>query len=153
MKPRKRRARDESSQGWWGVQVEWSDIGWEHLSSELDRRPRLGLVLVGVLALFVGVLGVTGFTTLPPVGRVVVAVPVFLVLFVSTGWAVLPWLISTDRVRASRPVAVLAGGVGLACLGGWWLVPGLAAMVVSAALGIGEMRLIGRDVDMEQLKM
>lgn len=152
MKPRKQRPLDES-QVWFGVQIGWADVGWERLSQELDRRPQLGLVMLGCLALSVGVLGVTGFAALPPLGRVLLAVPMFLVLFVATGWAVLPWLISTDRVRASLPVAVLVVGVGLACLGGWWMVPGIAVMVTSAALGIVELRLIGRDLELEQLKM
>lgn len=154
MDPRSRPEPDRRQLAWaWRcVQMDWVETGWDRIYTVMDRQPGLGLVMALVMVVVTTVLGSTAMADLPTWGQYLVLVPVLLVVFVATGWVVLPWLISTDRRRAALPVGVLVVGVAISCAGGWWMLPGMATMVVSAGLGIAELGLIGRDVEIELLK-
>lgn len=156
MKPRPRLPRakaDAESAGLWQmVHIEWAEGGWGRLHAVMEREPRLALVATAVLIAAPSAVGMFAIASLPSAGRVAAAVLLLPVLFVATGWAVLPWLASTDRRRALLPVGVMVVGVAVCCAGGWWLLPGVVTLLVAAGLGIRELRLIGRDVELERLK-
>lgn len=136
---------------WWHVQVQWAEDGWDRLSAALERESGTASAAAAVVVLFVvvGVVGSTSMADLPSVARMILVVPVVLLVFVAAGWALLPWVSSTDRWRAALPVGVLATSTVASCV---WLAPGLVGMVVAAALGIWELRLTGRDTQIDRLR-
>ncbi len=150
MRPRRRETEAEAV--WQIVQIEWVNAGWARLEGVMEREPRLSLVGVLVLLAVTGVIGVSAVAALPPVGRVVASIVLLPVLFVAVGWVVLPWVISTDRRRALLPVGVMVVGVALSCVGGWALLLGVGVLLVAAALGMRELRFIGRDVELDRLR-
>lgn len=138
---------------WRCVQSEWAEDGWSRLQHVLqDQNDLVGRATTVVLLVISMVTVAAALAPLPAVGRVIVGLPAVVFVFVATGWALLPWLVSTDRRRALLPVGVLVIGVAVVFAGSWWVFAGGAVMAAAAGLGVGELRLTGRDMRIEQLR-
>lgn len=141
-----------AEQVWRSVQVDWAEEGWRRLEETTRREPVLGSVMAGVLLACTCLVGASVMADLSPGWSVALVIPVFLLSLYFAGWAVLPWMVSTDRRRAILPVGVLVLGTATSFAGGWWLLPGVGTIAVAAGLGVRELRLIGRDLAMDRLK-
>lgn len=129
----------------------WAETGWSRLEEALERWQGLAtLAMVGMLAITV-LLAYGAVQDLPTIGVYLLILPALLGGFIVSGWALMPWLTSTDRRRASMPAGVLLVGVAIWCAGGWWMIPGGAVLVVSALLGIREVQLTGQDVELARM--